>query len=86
MANYKLSIITPEGQIFQEQVEALTAPGHEGFFGVQAQHAPMIAALKPGQLKIKTGSRERTFKIESGVLEIDSNHQVVVLVDQAAPV
>ena len=85
MTEFKLSILTPEGQIFQGPVESVIAPGQEGWLGVLAQHAPMIVALKPGLLKIKSQSQEKMFTIQSGVLEVDSTHSAVVLVDQATP-
>lgn len=85
MVNYKLSIITPDGQAFQGQVQSLQAPGQAGWLGILAQHAPMVVALNPGRLKIQQDVQEKSFEIKSGILEVDASHNVVILVDQADP-
>lgn len=86
MANFKLSIITPDGQAFSGQAESVLAPGQSGWLGVLAQHAPMVSALAPGRLKVVQEGQEKNFDIQSGILEVDSAHNVVVLIDQANPV
>ena len=83
MPAYQLTILTPDGKIFDNPVEELVAPGAEGMFGVLAQHAPMVAALSKGVLKIKQNATEKFFAVEGGVLEVAPTHQVLVLVDQA---
>ena len=84
MSTYNLLIITPNGKVFDDQIEALTAPGSEGYFGVLAHHAPMVALLKKGLLKIKKDASELFFNIESGILEVSSlDHNVLILADQS---
>ena len=56
MLTYQLTILTPDGKIFDNPVEELMAPGAAGMFGVLAQHASMVAALNKGVLKIKQNS------------------------------
>jgi len=82
---YKLSIMTPGGRIFSEQVESLTAPGALGSFGVYAHHAPMVTELTKGILRVQRPNKEDSFLVNSGVLEVDGQHNVIVLVDQAVP-
>ena len=81
--SYALTIITPDGKVFDDQVEELVAPGEMGSFGVLKQHAPMVAALKKGVLKLKTQGQENFWSVAQGVLEVSDKGQVLILVDRA---
>ncbi len=85
MGTYTLTIITPNGKIFEDPIESLMAPGTEGSFGIFANHAPLIASVKDGLLTVKhEGSREQ-FTIGPGTLEVDDQHNVLLLCDRATP-
>ena len=63
-------------------------PGIDGMFEVLEKHAPLVAALKAGNLKIlKTKNQSDTdnYSIQSGFVEV-LNNKVTVLVEGAAPV
>ncbi len=83
MLTFHLSILTPEGIIFTDNVESLSAPGAEGSFGVLARHAPMMAQLKDGILRVKAPAEEKLFQINSGILEVNNQNNVVILADKA---
>ena len=83
MATYPLSIITPNGKLFEDQAEFLTAPGVEGSLGVLANHAPMIVALARGIIKVKGANFEQFYALNSGVLEVNAEHAVLILADIA---
>jgi F-type H+-transporting ATPase subunit epsilon len=82
-ARYQLSIITPRGQVFSAEVEALTAPGSRGRFGILAGHAPLVARLAPGMLKITKDGAEIFYRLAQGVLEVDEKHNALILTDEA---
>ena len=82
MADYPLSIQTPEGSRFKGNVTSLIAPGQLGYFGVQSGHAPLISSLAAGALTVRTGTGDKFFSIGAGVLEV-SKDGVVVLADNA---
>jgi F-type H+-transporting ATPase subunit epsilon len=84
MTSFKLSLITPNGKIFEDSVEAVMAPGIEGFFGVLANHIPMVTLLKEGLLKITQNQNDTSFMISSGILEVNPNNDVVLLCDEAS--
>ena len=86
MSEYHFSIITPGGKLFDDQVEAITAPGLEGSLGVLANHAPIIASLKEGVLTLRKNKTETYFAIRSGVLEVTQNGDTLVLADDAIAV
>ncbi len=78
----KLDIVTVERQVFGEEVDMVIAPGVEGELGILPQHAPLITALREGELRIKQGTEERSFAIGGGYLEVLED-QVTVLADSA---
>ena len=61
-------------------------PGTEGGFEVYTQHTPLIAALKAGRARVRLGGRETVYEITSGILEVDLEHNVILLADQATAV
>lgn len=80
---YSLAIMTPEGRCFDGTVESLVAPGLLGSFGVLADHAPMVAALRPGVVRIVEDEQQASFfVISGGVIDINAN-TVTLLADTA---
>jgi len=49
---FALSLVTPEGAVFEGEVEMLIVPGDAGEIGVLARHAPLVAMLKAGSTRI----------------------------------
>ena len=82
MASYQLDIITPEGHAFNDTVTSIMAPGEEGFFGIFARHAPLISALKPGVLTVRTETETIFFAVGEGMLEADGEN-VSLLIEGA---
>ncbi|MEN9975734.1 MAG: synthase subunit epsilon, partial [Verrucomicrobiota bacterium] len=46
-----LEIVTPEKKVFSGEVDNVYLPGEEGEIGVLPQHAGLVTALKPGELR-----------------------------------
>jgi len=83
MSMYSLTIVTPEGQLFDEQVRSVKAPASSGYLGILAHHAPMVCTLTAGVVTVKSGEREATyFAVSGGVLEVNKDG-VVILADTA---
>jgi F-type H+-transporting ATPase subunit epsilon len=76
----KLKIVTPERQALSEDVEQVILPGVAGSFGVLAGHAPTLAALKPGMLKVLRANATETYACSGGYAEV-TGKEVVVLAD-----
>ncbi len=82
-APFELKIVTPEGQVYQGMVQSVRLPGTDGDFGVLARHAPLLAALQAGTLRVTTDAGEkRTWAIGEGFLEV-GNGETTVLCDFA---
>jgi F-type H+-transporting ATPase subunit epsilon len=52
MDNLYLEIRTPDTEIFRGEVSQVILPGKEGLFGVLKNHAPLIATLQEGTVKV----------------------------------
>jgi len=78
---YELAVLAPDRTVFEGRVESLVAPGSEGYFGVLARHAPMVAELTTGEFALVDEAGERKlFAVSRGYLEVGWD-QVTVLVD-----
>jgi F-type H+-transporting ATPase subunit epsilon len=80
MADFRLNIVTAQRTVFDEDVTALTLPGEQGYFGLLAHHAPIVAVLGPGKLTVRRGNREDDATINGGFLEM-SNNVATLLID-----
>jgi F-type H+-transporting ATPase subunit epsilon len=82
---FKLSIVTPDGVVFEATVEYIVAPGVNGEFTVMAGHTPLVAATNSGVLKVVNNqSKEQFFAIGESLVEV-TKEQTVVLANQAGP-
>jgi F-type H+-transporting ATPase subunit epsilon len=78
-----LEILTPETKVYSGDVYGIQLPGIEGAFEVLDKHAPLVAALGKGNIKIlKTKTDTTNYKIESGFVEV-LNNKTTVLVESA---
>jgi F-type H+-transporting ATPase subunit epsilon len=82
MATLKLEIVTPDGKIFEGDVDSVLLPGAEGEMGVLPQHEPLITALNAGELHIVQGGKTQVLAIGEGFAEI-TGKSVGVLTDGA---
>jgi F-type H+-transporting ATPase subunit epsilon len=77
-------IVTPERILYTNEVEMVIAPALDGEIGVLPLHAPMVAALKAGEVRVRYGTdRVEWFAISGGYLQVHED-KVMVLADDAA--
>ncbi len=78
-----LEILTPETKLYSGDVYGIQLPGIEGSFEILDKHAPLVAALGKGNIKIlKSKTDTANYKIESGFVEV-LNNKTTVLVEGA---
>ena len=77
-----LDIVTPEKMVFSDSVDNVYLPGADGELGVLPQHAGLVTALKPGELRYLHAGKVVILAVGSGFAEITQTH-VVVLTDMA---
>ena len=49
---FPVEVLTPEGKVFEGEVEMLSTRTGEGSIGVLANHAPLLAILEPTELRL----------------------------------
>ena len=75
-----LKIITPERQIFEGEADLVQLPGSDGLFEILRNHAPMIASLRKGKVKIGNNNEYQYIEINGGVVEV-LNNEILVLAE-----
>jgi F-type H+-transporting ATPase subunit epsilon len=83
---FKVEVLTPEGEVFNDEVEMLSTRTTVGSIGVLANHQPLLAMLDPTELRLyKSETEIIRFKQGEGYLQVANNH-ALVLVEEAEPV
>ena len=77
-----LEIVTPERLAYSDTVDAVVLPGSEGEMGVLPHHAPLLATLGIGELRIRKGGSEEAFAIVGGFVQVRPD-KVVVMAETA---
>ena len=78
----QVEIITPDKEIFKGEAALVQLPGIDGSFEILNNHAPLISALKKGEIKLKKskGGSDDFFEINGGVIEV-LNNKVLILAE-----
>ena len=75
--SYQLQIITPQGKVYEGQVEHAEVPAEYGFVGVLSNHAPLLVSSAGGKLTLREkGGKVVTFTVGSGFFETRKNQAV----------
>ncbi len=77
-----LEIVTPERLAYSDTVDAVVLPGSEGELGVLPHHAPLLAMLGVGELRIRKAGEEEAFAIIGGFVQVRPD-KVVVMAETA---
>lgn len=79
----QLEVVTAEGVVYKDPASMVIAPGMEGDLGILPRHAPLLTALREGELVIRREGADDIFiAIGGGFMEV-LNDRVVVLADSA---
>jgi F-type H+-transporting ATPase subunit epsilon len=74
-----IEIITPDTQIYSGEASLVQFPGKDGSFEILNGHAPIIAVLKKGRIKLTDAARQtQFFDIAGGVVEVQNNKIIVL--------
>ena len=78
----RCEIVSQDRTVFQGDVDIVVLPGAAGEMGVLPHHAPVLAILKYGVIKIRQGGREDLFAVAGGIAEVQPDI-VTILADAA---
>jgi len=79
-----LEVITPEGKVYEDDVDMVIAPGSEGYLGILPHHAPLLTGLGPGEFRVKKSGTEEVLAVFGGFMDVRGD-RVVVLTEAAEP-
>jgi F-type H+-transporting ATPase subunit epsilon len=84
-SKFPVEVLTPEGEIFSDDVEMLSTRTVVGSIGVLANHEPVLAMLEPTELRLYRSEAEVVrFAQAEGYLQFAEN-RALVLVEEAIP-
>ena len=76
---FDLSLVTPEGPAFEGEAEMLIVPGASGEIGVLARHAPLVAMLKAGEIRVKSQGEWQAFAAGPGYFKVQQDRALVLV-------
>jgi F-type H+-transporting ATPase subunit epsilon len=78
----RVDIVSAEKEIYSGAAEIVLAPLVTGEVGILPRHAPLLARMKPGEVRVRTANEDLSFYVSGGLLEVQP-HVVTVLADTA---
>jgi len=83
---FPVEVLTPEGKVFEGEVEMLSTRTGEGSLGVLANHAPLLAILEPTELRLhKEGDEIESYAQAEGYLQVIENSALVLVEECVRP-
>jgi F-type H+-transporting ATPase subunit epsilon len=85
-AKFPAEVVTPEGEVFSEEIEMLSARTTLGTIGILARHEPLLALLEPSELRLyRSESDIVRFAQGEGYLQFADNRALVLVSEAIAP-
>jgi F-type H+-transporting ATPase subunit epsilon len=85
-SSFPVEVLTPEGKVFEDEVEMVSTRTTVGSIGVLANHAPLMAILEPTELRLyKSESDVVRFAQGEGYLQVVENSALVLVEEAIAP-
>jgi F-type H+-transporting ATPase subunit epsilon len=83
---FPVEVLTPEGEVFNDEVEMVSTRTTVGSIGILANHAPILAMLDPTELRLyKTESEIVSFAQAEGYLQVANNRALILVEEAHAP-
>ena len=85
-AKLEVQVLTPEGSVFEGELEQVSTRTAVGEVGILAKHIPMVARLVPAELRLhKSGSDVERYAQGEGWLEVFANRARVLIAEAVKP-
>ena len=83
---FKVEVLTPEGEVFNDEVEMVSTKTSVGSIGILAHHQPLLAMLDPTELRLyKSESEVIRYAQGEGFLQM-TGERALILVDEVFPI
>jgi len=84
--SFPVEVLTPEGKVFEAEVEMVSTRTTTGSIGVLANHAPLMAILEPTELRLyKSETDVVRFAQGEGYLQVVDNSALLIVEDAIKP-
>jgi F-type H+-transporting ATPase subunit epsilon len=85
-SKFPVEVLTPEGEVFSEEIEMLSTRTAVGSIGILARHEPLLALLEPTELRLYRSDTEIVrFAQAEGYLQFYDNRALVLVEEAIAP-
>jgi len=82
MKTINVSVVTPDGPVYEADVEMVSTKAQSGELGILSGHIPLVAPLQIGAVRLKKGSSTELVAVSGGFLEVRPDK--VTILAQAA--
>lgn len=83
---FKVEVLTPEGEVFSDEVEMISTRTTVGEIGILANHAPLLGMLEPTELRVYVSEGEvLRFAQSEGYMQVAGNHAMLLVQDIQKP-
>lgn len=79
----RVQVLSPEATVYQGEATHVLAPAANGYLGILRGHAPLMAILGEGVLRVDDGREQLRFNVSGGFLQVVDD-VVTVLSEKAA--
>jgi F-type H+-transporting ATPase subunit epsilon len=74
----QVEIVTPDKKIYEGEADGVQLPGLDGSFEILNNHAPIVASLGEGNMKLRIGKESQSYVISGGLVEMAQNKVIVL--------
>ncbi|WP_442596888.1 F0F1 ATP synthase subunit epsilon [Neobacillus sp. D3-1R] len=82
MKTISVSVVTPDGPVYESNVEMVSTKAQSGDLGILPGHIPLVAPLKIGVVRLKNGGNTDFVAVSGGILEVRPD-KVTILAQSA---
>jgi F-type H+-transporting ATPase subunit epsilon len=83
---FEVEVLTPEGEVFSGEVRQVSTRTAVGEIGILANHAPLLAALRPAELRLHLGDSEtKRYAQAHGWLQVFGNRARLLVEEAISP-
>jgi F-type H+-transporting ATPase subunit epsilon len=85
-SKFRCQVLTPEGEVFNEEVEMVSTRTTVGTLGILANHAPLMGMLEPTELRLyRTENEIVRYAQSEGYLQVADNQCLLLVEDAIEP-
>jgi F-type H+-transporting ATPase subunit epsilon len=85
-SKFRCEVLTPEGEVFNDEVEMVSTRTASGLIGVLAKHSPLLGVLDPTELRLyRTETDIVRFAQAEGYIQVADNHAMLLVEEAIAP-